>query len=92
VKLRAETRVDRSATAITRRGRAVRAGQALPVAHRARDVAGALTKTAKTAGKDGVAAARAVLAVEGGGAWGMVKDDLDERIDEVLNGFTPDAN
>ncbi len=34
------------------------------------DVAGALTKTAKTAGKDGVAAARAVLAVEAGGAWG----------------------
>ena len=34
------------------------------------DVAGALTKTAQTTGKDGVAAARAVLAVEAGGAWG----------------------
>ena len=34
------------------------------------DVAGALTKTARTTGKDGVAAARAVLAVEAGGAWG----------------------
>jgi len=34
----------------------------------------------------------ALVNSEGGGAWGMVKDDLDERIDEVLNGFTPDAN
>lgn len=29
---------------------------------------------------------------DGGSAWGMVKDDLDERIDEALAGFAPNAD
>lgn len=47
------------------------------------DVAGALTKTAKTPGKDGVAAARAVLAVEAGGAWGERSGKCEAEADEA---------
>lgn len=47
------------------------------------DVAGALTKTAQTTGKDGVAAARAVLAVEAGGAWGERSGKGEAEADEA---------